>query len=112
MQLRRAAFAKCQMPCVPNQAEFAKLSSQLPTAAPAGFVYCNMPPLQFQLEERVRMYVMALGNEVDVHSPNSHIAMHASGRQHTLPALTMVPGARRPEGPHKVQGNCSVRSML
>lgn len=54
-----------------------------------------MPQLQFSLGQRLRIYVMALGTEVDMHTPNlQHAAMHAANRDHTLPALSMVPGKR------------------
>ena len=34
-----------------------------------GYMYGNMPPLQMELGERVRWYVLTIGDEIDVHAP-------------------------------------------
>ncbi len=66
-----------------------------PVLPPAGYVYCNMPPLRFALGERVRVYIMALGTEVDMHTPNlQRSVFHAPLGAHTMPALGMLPGKR------------------
>lgn len=42
----------------------------IPLHAHAGYMYCNMPELKFKIGKRVRVYVMALGTQEDLHSPN------------------------------------------
>jgi manganese oxidase len=37
-----------------------------------GFVYGNLPGLEMKLGERVRWYLMAMGTEVDLHTPHFH----------------------------------------
>jgi FtsP/CotA-like multicopper oxidase with cupredoxin domain len=37
-----------------------------------GFVYGNGPMMTMRLDQRVRWYVMSIGNEVDVHTPHWH----------------------------------------
>lgn len=68
----------------------------------AGFVFCNMPPLRFILGQRVRFYVMALGTEVDMHTPNMErtVWREPSGAS-AMPALSMLPG----ECTGRVSGN-------
>ncbi|CAD7698221.1 unnamed protein product [Ostreobium quekettii] len=39
-----------------------------------GFLYCNLPNLVVSQGQRVRWYVMALGTEVDMHTPNMQAA--------------------------------------
>lgn len=39
-----------------------------------GFMYCNLPGLQARMGQRVRFYVMSLGTEVDLHTPNLEAA--------------------------------------
>ncbi len=34
-----------------------------------GFSYCNMPGLNLTAGKRARFYMMALGTELDMHSP-------------------------------------------
>lgn len=36
----------------------------------AGFVYCNLPGLRAAVGERVRLYIMAIGTDVDMHTPS------------------------------------------
>ncbi|GAB4814065.1 hypothetical protein N2152v2_001111 [Parachlorella kessleri] len=79
-----------------------------------GYVYCNMPPLQFTVGERVRVYVMALGTEVDMHTPNmQHSVFRTPLGGHTMPALSMVPGSMHtvdliPETPGEALVQCRV----
>jgi len=59
-----------------------------------GYIYCNAPSLNFTLGQRVRFYTMALGTEVDMHTPN----MAGSSWEvlgHRQPAQHMMPGVMR-----------------
>ena len=60
-----------------------------------GFVFGNMPIPQAKIGEHVRWYVMALGTEVDLHTPHWHgntvlIGGHRKDVAELLPATTLV----------------------
>lgn len=60
-----------------------------------GFVFGNMPVPQLKLGEHARWYVMALGTEVDLHTPHWHgntvlIGGHRKDVAELLPATTIV----------------------
>eukprot|EP00887_Chlorella_sp_A99_P002379 scaffold10.g2379.t1 len=55
-----------------------------------GYMYCNQPRLTFGQGERVRFHVLALGTDVDVHSPA--LAGGAWRGGGVAPALAMMPG--------------------
>lgn len=60
-----------------------------------GYVYGNMPMPVIKVGERVRWYVMALGTEVDLHTPHWHgntvlIGGHREDVAELLPATTVV----------------------
>jgi len=60
-----------------------------------GFVYGNLPGLEMREGERVRWYAMALGTEVDLHTPHWHggTLLQSGNRVDTvnlLPATTLV----------------------
>ncbi|KAL4440358.1 hypothetical protein ABPG75_003359 [Micractinium tetrahymenae] len=57
-----------------------------------GYLYCNMPVLNFTQGERVRFHVMALGTEVDLHTPNFvGQSMQMEGERKA--AASLMPGA-------------------
>lgn len=59
-----------------------------------GYLFCNAPRLTFQQGERIRMYVMALGTEVDMHTPNVQSSVFATPQlTHVTAALSMLPGS-------------------
>ncbi len=71
-------------------------------ASPAGYLYCNMPPLLFTVGERVRFHIMTLGTEVDMHTPNMGISLtdqvsvvyfdaNSSGTVHVISLLVVHP---------------------
>eukprot|EP00878_Enallax_costatus_P001155 GHUV01001296.1.p1 GENE.GHUV01001296.1~~GHUV01001296.1.p1 ORF type:complete len:885 (+),score=249.43 GHUV01001296.1:1539-4193(+) len=57
-----------------------------------GFMYCNLPGLQFTQGESARIYFMALGSSADMHTPNSaETQMFIDG--HKKQAVALLPGA-------------------
>ncbi len=36
----------------------------------AGYMYCNLPGLEAREGQRIRIYYMSLGSEVDLHTPS------------------------------------------
>ncbi|KAI3431459.1 hypothetical protein D9Q98_004511 [Chlorella vulgaris] len=58
-----------------------------------GYLFCNMPVLSFNQGDRVRFHVMALGTEVDMHTPNLvGQTMQVDNGQRGA-AVAMMPGA-------------------
>jgi len=57
-------------------------------------MYCNMPELKFKIGKRVRVYVMALGTQEDLHSPN------IMGEHRQPPSLQPLPIVAAP--PHMI----------
>lgn len=60
-----------------------------------GYLYANLPGLTTRLGERVRWYAMAMGTEVDLHTPHWHGATVLAGGMRTdvialLPAEMMI----------------------
>lgn len=60
-----------------------------------GYVFANMPMPTMRVGERVRWYVMALGTEVDLHTPHWHgntvlVGGHRKDVVELLPATTIV----------------------
>ncbi len=53
-----SAASRFRVPCVPCR------------RVRAGYMYCNLPNLTFQAGRRVRLHVMALGTQEDVHTPS------------------------------------------
>jgi len=57
-----------------------------------GYIFGNLPGLVMQEGERVRWYVMGMGNEKDVHTPHWHGKAVSDGRQH-LDVVNLLPGS-------------------
>ncbi|KAL4429029.1 hypothetical protein ABPG77_006068 [Micractinium sp. CCAP 211/92] len=57
-----------------------------------GFLYCNMPVLNFTQGENVRFHIMALGTEVDLHTPN-FVGQSMKMDQQRTAATSLMPGA-------------------
>jgi FtsP/CotA-like multicopper oxidase with cupredoxin domain len=57
-----------------------------------GFIFGNLPGLVMHAGERVRWYVMALGNEDDLHTPHWHgnIVIH---KGYATDVLELLPGS-------------------
>jgi len=82
-------FVQLYMIVDENQSPYLDYNSRtyLPTGTPAsmddfaegnlkhsinGFIYGNLPQPTMHLNERVRWYMLALGNEADIHTPHWH----------------------------------------
>jgi manganese oxidase len=57
-----------------------------------GFVYGNGPMMTMRLGQRVRWYVMSIGNEVDVHTPHWHGNTVIAGGMRT-DTISLLPAA-------------------
>ena len=76
-----------------------------------GYVYGNGPPLRLRRGERVRWYEMAMGSEVDLHTPHWHgntvTAPMRTDVVSLLPA-SMVTADMRPDDPGRWLYHCHV----
>ncbi|MBV9012466.1 MAG: multicopper oxidase domain-containing protein [Pseudonocardiales bacterium] len=81
-----------------------------------GFVYGNGPMMTMRLGQRVRWYVMSIGNEVDVHTPHWHgnTVIAAGMRTDTISLLpaAMVVADMVPDNPGIWLFHCHVSDHL
>lgn len=59
-----------------------------------GYIFGNLPGLVMKQDERVRWYVMAMGNEKDLHTPHWHGKTVTDGRQN-VDVIELLPGSTR-----------------
>jgi hephaestin len=82
-----------------------------------GYVYGNGPVFEMNRGERVRCYVMAMGKEVDLHTPHWHgntITTTMGERMDTVPLLagTMMQGDMVPDDPGTWLFHCHVNDHI
>ena len=81
-----------------------------------GYVYGNGPLMTMQLGQRVRWYVMSMGNEVDLHTPHWHgnTVIAAGTRTDTIGLLpgTMVIADMTPDDPGIWLFHCHVTDHI
>lgn len=56
-----------------------------------GYMYCNLPGMNFALNSRVRLHLMALGSELDMHTPYAAAASLTSNGWR-MQAIQVLPG--------------------
>jgi len=81
-----------------------------------GFVYDNLPGLTMRLGEKVRWYQLALGTEVDLHTPHWHGNTLLSIGQR-IDVLNLLPGTHTtvdmvPDNPGKWMYHCHVNDHI
>jgi FtsP/CotA-like multicopper oxidase with cupredoxin domain len=81
-----------------------------------GYVFGNMPMPKMKVGENVRWYVMALGTEVDLHTPHWHgntvlIGGHRQDVTELLPATTIV-ADMKPDNPGIWMYHCHVNDHI
>ena len=59
-----------------------------------GFIFGNLPGLTMKLGERVRWYLLGMGNEIDLHSPHWHGETVNYQGQHT-DVIELLPGSMK-----------------
>ena len=59
-----------------------------------GFIFGNLPGLTMKLGERVRWYLLGMGNEIDLHSPHWHGETVNYQGQHT-DVVELLPGSMK-----------------
>ncbi len=59
-----------------------------------GFIFGNLPGLYMKQGERVRWYLLGMGNEIDVHTPHWHGETVAEGGRNT-DVIELLPGSMR-----------------
>lgn len=57
-----------------------------------GYVYCNLPGLNWQVGERVRLYVAALGDVVDLHTPQTWFGTMRGPGKDVQDTVKLLPG--------------------
>jgi manganese oxidase len=57
-----------------------------------GFVYGNLPGLTMKQGEKVRWYLLGMGNEIDVHTPHWHGETVTDGKRNT-DVIELLPGS-------------------
>jgi hypothetical protein len=57
-----------------------------------GFIYGNLPGLTMKLGEKVRWYLLGMGNEIDLHTPHWHGKTVTDGRRNT-DVIELLPGS-------------------
>jgi manganese oxidase len=57
-----------------------------------GFIFGNLPGLTMNLGEKVRWYLLGMGNEIDVHTPHWHGETVSDGRKNT-DVIELLPGS-------------------
>ncbi|MDX1565148.1 MAG: multicopper oxidase domain-containing protein, partial [Phycisphaeraceae bacterium] len=77
-----------------------------------GYVFGNLPGMQMKVGQRVRWYLIGLGNEVDLHTPHWHAAtvLHEGQRKdviNLLPAAVAV-ADMVPDAPGRWMLHCHV----
>jgi FtsP/CotA-like multicopper oxidase with cupredoxin domain len=61
-----------------------------------GYIFGNLQGITMKAGDRVRWYVLGMGNEVDMHSPHWHgktVRVGASGNSHRTDTIELVPGS-------------------
>ena len=81
-----------------------------------GFVFANLPMPTMMVGDRVRWYVLALGTEVDLHTPHWHgntvlVGGHRKDVVELLPATTLV-ADMIPDGPGIWMFHCHVNDHI
>jgi FtsP/CotA-like multicopper oxidase with cupredoxin domain len=81
-----------------------------------GYVYGNLPGLTMDPGENVRWYMMAMGTEVDLHTPHWHGNTAVAGGMRTdvvnlLPASMMI-GDMQPDARGKWLYHCHVADHI
>lgn len=59
-----------------------------------GFIFGNLPGLYMQQGQKVRWYLLGMGNEIDVHTAHWHGETVAEGGRHT-DVIELLPGSMR-----------------
>ena len=59
-----------------------------------GFIFGNLPGLYMKQGEKVRWYLLGMGNEIDVHTPHWHGETVAEGGRNT-DVIELLPGSMR-----------------
>ncbi len=57
-----------------------------------GFIFGNLPGLTMKQGEKVRWYLLGMGNEIDVHTPHWHGEIVSDGRRNT-DVIELLPGS-------------------
>lgn len=57
-----------------------------------GFIFGNLPGLMMKQGEKVRWYLLGMGNEIDLHSPHWHGETVTEGQRHT-DVIELLPGS-------------------
>ena len=71
---------------LPGTAMFASSTAQASTSCgAAGYMFCNLPGLEAMEGQRIRIYYMSLGTEVDLHTPS------LAGASQVLPTGWLAP---------------------
>jgi len=81
-----------------------------------GFVYANMPGLDMKIGERVRWYAIALGTEVDLHTPHWHGNVGVWDG-HRIDTIDLMPATTRiidmvPDDPGTWMFHCHVNDHI
>jgi manganese oxidase len=81
-----------------------------------GRLHANLPGLRMRVGERVRWYVMAMGTEIDVHTPHWHAATLVAGEERfdtiDLFPATMIVADMIPDIPGSWLYHCHVNDHL
>jgi manganese oxidase len=59
-----------------------------------GFIFGNLPGLQMKQAEKVRWYLLGMGNEIDLHTPHWHGETVTEETRHT-DVIELLPGSMR-----------------
>jgi manganese oxidase len=59
-----------------------------------GFIFGNLPGLMMKQGEKVRWYLLGMGNEIDLHSPHWHGETVSDGRD-TTDVVELLPGSMK-----------------
>ena len=81
-----------------------------------GYIFGNLPGLVMAQGEKVRWYVMGMGNEIDVHSPHWHGKTVTDGRRN-LDVIELLPASTRAvdmiaDNPGTWMFHCDVRDHV
>jgi FtsP/CotA-like multicopper oxidase with cupredoxin domain len=57
-----------------------------------GFIFGNLPGLTMKQGDKVRWYLLGMGNEIDLHTPHWHGETVTDGRRHT-DVIELLPGS-------------------
>jgi hypothetical protein len=59
-----------------------------------GFIFGNLPGLIMKLGDKVRWYLLGIGNEIDLHTPHWHGETVTDGKQNT-DVIELLPGSMK-----------------